>query len=82
MTSKKNISSWIGYLPPLKLTLLAMNAVCFGACVVLLALGSVSGPLVLLTIGTGLALFAALTGAIIASRRSRAEDLPTSNKPD
>ena len=49
---------------------------------VLLALGSVSGPLVLLTIGTGLSLFAALTGAIIASRRSRTEDSPTSNKPD
>jgi hypothetical protein len=54
---------------PLRITLLATNAVCFGGCVVLLALGTVSGPLVLLTVGTGLSLGAGVAGAMIASRK-------------
>jgi hypothetical protein len=36
----------------LDMTLLIINAVAFGGCIVLLALGRASGPLVLLTIGT------------------------------
>jgi hypothetical protein len=62
-------TSWRDWLSPLKITLLAINAVCFGGCVVLLALGTVSGPLVLLTVGTGLSLGAGLAGAIIAWRK-------------
>jgi hypothetical protein len=65
-------SDWRSYLSPLKLSLLAVNAVCFGACVVLLTFGSGGGPLVLLTIGTGLSAGAGLTGAIIASRKNSA----------
>ena len=51
-----------------KMVLLGVNGVCFGACLVLLALTSVSGPLILLLIGTGLSLSAGLMGAIIAAR--------------
>ena len=69
MSTDNSKSCWLEYLSPLKLTLLGVNAVCFGGCLVLLALGSASGPLVLLAIGTGFCLFAGLTGAIIAARR-------------
>ncbi|MCK9315795.1 MAG: hypothetical protein EOM59_14445 [Clostridia bacterium] len=69
-TTEKQQSDWRGYLSPLKITLLAINAVCFGACIVLLMLGAGGGPLVLLTIGTGLALGAKLTGAIVAARKN------------
>lgn len=65
----KDMSCWRGWLSPLKLTLLAINAVCFGACIVLLAVGSASGPLLGLTIATGLCLTAGLVGALVASRR-------------
>ena len=54
------------WLSPLMLTLLAVNAVCFGGCIVLLAFGS---SVVLLTIGTGLSLGAGLTGAVLATRQ-------------
>lgn len=53
----------------LKITLLASNGVCFGGCVVLLALGTASGPLMLLTIGTGLSLGAGMAGAMTAWRK-------------
>jgi hypothetical protein len=56
---------------PLRITILAINAVCFGGCLVLLALGTASGPLVLLTIATGLSFGAGLMGAIVASRELR-----------
>jgi len=71
-TTEKHQSNWRECLSPLKITLLAINAVCFGGCLVLLALGTVSGPLVLLTTGTGLSLCAGLAGAIIASRKNAA----------
>ena len=65
-------ASWCrAYLSPLKISLLAVNAVCFGACVVLLALGSGGGPLVLLTVGTGLSFAAGLAGAIMTARRMK-----------
>ena len=54
------------WLSPLMLTLLAVNAVCFGGCIVLLAFGS---SVVLLTIGTGLSLGAGLTGTVLATRQ-------------
>jgi hypothetical protein len=67
---KKN-ASCREWLPPLRITTLAINAVCFGACVVLLAVRGANGPLVLLTIGTGLASGTGLAGAILGSRGSR-----------
>jgi len=70
---KKN-SGWREYPSPLKLALTAINAVCFGAGLVLLALGNSSGPLVLLTIGTGLSATVGLVGAIVASRKVVARD--------
>jgi hypothetical protein len=57
------------YLTPLKLTLTTINAVCFGACLVLLVSGKGGTPLVFLAIGTGLSFVAGLVGAIIASRK-------------
>ncbi len=55
---------------PLKLALLAINGVCFGGLIVLLALGKASGEVVVLAIATGLSFGALLTGAMVASRRS------------
>ncbi len=71
-TTEKQNRDWREYLSPLKITLLAINAVCFGVGVVLLALGAGSGPLILLTIGTGLTFVAGLTGAIVALRKHAA----------
>jgi predicted NBD/HSP70 family sugar kinase len=71
-TTEKQQSEWREYLSPLQLTLLAINAVCFGGCLVLLAIGAGDGPLVLLTIGTGLAFGAGLAGAIVAGRKNAA----------
>ena len=65
-------TAWPHWISPRKTILLAINAVCFGGCLVLLAIGTTSGPLVLLTIGTGLLFLAGLTGAIVASRKSLA----------
>ena len=65
-------ASWRrAYLSPVKISLLAVNAVCFGGCVVLGALGCGGGPLVLLTVGTGLSFAAGLTGAIMTARRMK-----------
>ena len=61
------------YLSPLMLSLLVINAICFGGCVVLLALGSGGGPLTLLTVGTGLSFVAGLAGAIVVARRMRSQ---------
>jgi hypothetical protein len=66
--TKDNWQQWIS---PLRITLLMINAFCFGGLIVLLALGGGSGSTVVLTIGVGLMLFAGLTGAIVASRRDR-----------
>jgi len=49
-----------GWLSPLKLTLLVINAICFGGCLVLLAVKNADVPLVLLTISVGLMLFAGM----------------------
>lgn len=75
-TTEKRHSDWREYLSPLKLALLAINAMCFGGCIVLLAFGVGSGPLILLTIGTGLSLGAGLIGAIVASRKAAARPHP------
>ena len=73
MYLETNRICWREYLSPLKLILLSVNALCFGGCLVLLALGSAGGPMVLLTVGTGLSLFGGLTGALIATRRANKE---------
>ncbi len=67
---KSHEDCWREYLSPLKLALLAVNGVCFGGLIVLLALGKVSGEVVFLTIATGLSFGALVTGAMIAARRS------------
>jgi hypothetical protein len=72
--------SWSDYISPLKLSLLAVNAVCFGGFIVLLALGKSSGPLVGMTIATGLMLFAGLAGALVASRRGIKQKLISENQ--
>jgi hypothetical protein len=66
--------NWRAYLSPLKLTLLAINAVCFGACLVLLVSGADSISVVFLTIGTGLSFLTGLVGAIVASRKQLVAD--------
>ena len=63
---KKNVG--MEWMSPFRIILLVIHTLCFGACVVLLASGASGGPLVLLTIGTGLSLGAGLIGAILASR--------------
>lgn len=68
-TSAKKAGSYREWISPLRIILLAINAVCFGGCVVLLAVGSASGQLVLLTISTGLCFGAGLAGAVMASRK-------------
>ncbi|HIG26772.1 MAG TPA: hypothetical protein EYQ50_02850 [Verrucomicrobiales bacterium] len=55
-------------LSPQKLISLGINGVCFGGCIVLLAIGKTNGPLVLLTIGTGLSFVSLLTSALLFSR--------------
>ena len=60
---------WQGYLSPLKLTLLAINGVCFGGLVVVLILGTTTVASVVLTVATGMSFGALLAGAITASRR-------------
>ena len=69
-TSANQKSVWRSYLSPFKIALLAVNGVCFGACVVLLVSGADNVALVFLTIGTGLGLLSGLVGAIIASRKN------------
>ncbi|MBI1390477.1 MAG: hypothetical protein GC154_18730 [bacterium] len=53
---------------PFRITLMTLNAICFGGCCVLLILGKPNGPLVLLTIATGLSTFANLVGACLEAR--------------
>ena len=73
MTTQRNTNGRcsFSFLSPLNLTLLAVNAICFGASLVLLAAGKTGVPLVLVTIGSGLMLLALLTGALVASCRAR-----------
>ncbi|MDZ4860542.1 MAG: hypothetical protein SGI88_16315 [Candidatus Hydrogenedentes bacterium] len=54
-----------------KVISLVLYAISFGACVVLLAMGRASGPLVLLTIGTGLAVGARLLRILLFQRDVR-----------
>ena len=68
-TTNKQHLEWREYLSPLLITLLAINTICFGGFIVLLAIGAGGGPLVLLTIGTGLAFGAGLAGALIAGHK-------------
>jgi hypothetical protein len=67
---KSNISLYYLF-SPARLGILVVNAVCFGACITLLGTGASGGPLILLTIGTGLTFFSYLSGALIASRNKR-----------
>ena len=66
---EKKIDSWREWISPLKLSLLVINAICFGGCIVLLATGASSGTLVILTIATGLSFGAGFVGAMIASQK-------------
>jgi hypothetical protein len=71
MTTERDTSCWSAYLSPLRLVLLAVNAVCFGGFLAFLAAGKAGAPSVLVTVGTGLSLFALLTGALVAASRAR-----------
>ena len=53
------------YLSPFKVTLPALNAACLGVCIVLWAVGDGDGPLVLLTIGSGLTVGAGSVGTVV-----------------
>ena len=68
---KKQDLSFSDGVSPLRLSLLAINAVCLGACMVLLTIRSANGPLVLLTIGVGLSFGTGFVGAMAASRKRR-----------
>lgn len=74
--TEKAKSDWGEYLSPLKISLLAVNALCFGGLIVLLAISTASGPLIFLTIGAGLSFSGGLSGAIIASRKRAARQHP------
>lgn len=69
--TEKREAGWRAYVSPPRRTFLAVNGVCFGGLLVLLALGRASGPVIVLTIGTGLSFGALVAGAITASRRVR-----------
>jgi hypothetical protein len=69
MTNDDIEKCWRANLSPLKLSLLVVNAVCFGGFLVFLASGKSSGSIVVMTVATGLMLFAGLAGALMASRR-------------
>lgn len=73
-SEKKKNSSPGEWISPGKIVSLVINSICFGVCIVLLVGGTANGPLVLLTIGTGLSLGAGLTGAIAASRKLLTSD--------
>lgn len=58
----------------LRIVLLCLNSIAFGACLVLLATSrSVSGPLVLLTIGSGLSAAAGFANLLMRARRQELE---------
>ena len=69
MTNDDIEKCWRAHLSPLKLSLLAVNVFCFGSFLVFLALGESSGPLVVMTVATGLMSVAGLAGALTATRR-------------
>ena len=71
---EKTDQSWREYISPLRLTLLAINWICFCACIVLVAGGRAGGLLILLLIGTGLYSVGGLIGAIVAVRKRRSAD--------
>ena len=77
---QQQLEEWKGFLSPLQISLLAINGVCFGGSIVLLALGKGS---VLLALGTGGMFFAGAAGALIASKKlKRVETLLRSKDPD
>lgn len=69
----------INWLSPLRLTLLVINAICFGGCITLLALGNANGHLVLVTIATGLSFGAGLAGAIFTTRQLKSHRAQETN---
>lgn len=62
----KDKNRYIKYLSPFHLSLLAINGICFGGCLVLLAVKGVSGPLILLTIASGLLFLGEFSGTFLA----------------
>jgi len=51
------------------LIILAINCFVFGGCIVMIALGAANGPVILLTIGTGLYTVAGFAGIYIAKKQ-------------
>lgn len=62
---------WQEETPSLRVILLTINTFCFGCCLVLLMAGAMSGPLILLTVGTGLCAGAGLAGVLMNLRQER-----------
>lgn len=60
---------WRHWVSPLGILLLAANALCFGMCLVLLSSGRGSGPLIVVTLATGLSMGAGVIGAVMAWRK-------------
>lgn len=56
---------------------LTINAICFWGCLVLLVLGTVTGPLVLLAIGTGLSAGAGFAAVLKLAGRQRHDSHPS-----
>lgn len=71
MTTQRNTDCWRSFLSPLNLTLLAVNAICFGGFLAFLAAGKADAPVVVLTVTTGVMFSCLLTGALVASCRAR-----------
>jgi hypothetical protein len=65
-TTEKEESERREYPSPIGITLLVVNAICFGGFVALLAVGARGVPVVLLTIGTGMSLSVGLTRTLKA----------------
>ncbi len=69
MTTEANRDCWSAFLSPLRLIVLAVNAMCFGGFLAFLAAGEGG---VVITVLTGVMFFSLLTGALVASCRARA----------
>jgi hypothetical protein len=75
---EKADKSWREYISPLRMTMLAINWICFCVCIVLVVNWKNEGLLLLLLIGTGLCFIGGLIGAIIGARKRRSNTTKTS----
>ncbi|MCP5523431.1 MAG: hypothetical protein H7A46_17990 [Verrucomicrobiales bacterium] len=79
-SSQKNAASRrLGF--PWGIVSLTINAICFGGCLVLLAMGTITGPLVLCTIGTGLSAGAGFAAALRDGRHQRSQPREPESSP-